>query len=146
MAALPNRLQHQPSGFRSVVAGVVVKHDAVDIGRSTRTRRSSDLAQRFHGASSWPVPWTVCWLMASGYPTVASAADRDCSDSDNQRQAQRFFDRHGAREGTRIASTETAMGGHPKTFPVRALQEGVAVAAAMVDAIRCAGLGPRVSP
>jgi endonuclease YncB( thermonuclease family) len=37
----------------------------------------------------------LCWLAAAGNPTVAGAADRDCSDFDGQRQAQRFFERHG---------------------------------------------------
>lgn len=36
----------------------------------------------------------LSWLVAAGGPTVAAAADRDCSDFDSQRQAQRFFERH----------------------------------------------------
>jgi endonuclease YncB( thermonuclease family) len=37
----------------------------------------------------------LAWVASESPPPVAQAADRDCSDFDNQRQAQRFFKRHG---------------------------------------------------
>jgi endonuclease YncB( thermonuclease family) len=37
----------------------------------------------------------LAWAASGSGPSVAEAADRDCADFDSQRQAQRFFRRHG---------------------------------------------------